>query len=293
MGEATDRALSMKIQSRMFFLFFALLLCLGSGLAVEAPAAAPGYSIMMVGRTAPTAERSQWLLLMQRVAAATGISFRLQIPPTLGDFERRVLDGDPDFAFVDPYLMVRAHQSLGYLSLLRDSSRLLQGVILVRQDSPIRSLRALNKATIAFPAVNTFPDSLQIRQLLARERIAYQPHFAGNFGNALRQVLYQEAEAAATTTSALGRERPEIQSRLRVLYVAPPVSPYVLAAHPRVPLAARRAVEAAILALADTAAGARLLDDVDLSQPVAASYEIDYKPMEMLGLAPFVLRGNE
>lgn len=274
-------------------LWLPMLLCHAPVQATEAKDAEASYSLMVMGFTAPNAERGRWMAVMQQVVAATGVSIRLQTPASLSDFERRVLNGDPDFAFIDPYLMARAYHAHGYLPLVRDGSRLQQGVILVRQDSPIRSLQALEGTTISFPAANTFPASLQIRQILARERIVSHPRFAGTFSNTLRQVLYGETQAAATTMAALSRERPEVQSQLRIVYVAPPVSSYVLAAHPRVPAASRRGVSAALLGMSESVSGRRLLGDVELTQPVAAHYESDYRPLEMLGLASFLWRGDE
>ncbi|TWO81723.1 hypothetical protein CBW56_03170 [Denitratisoma oestradiolicum] len=297
-SESTHSTLSTEMRPRRLIIgFFALLLLViypaSRAMATSHDDEHRVYSFMIIGQTAPTEERSRWLTFLEQLAAGTELSFRLQIPSTMGNFESRVLNGDPDFVFVDGYLMTRARNSQGYLPLVRDGKRSTQGVILVRQDSPIKTLKDLEGAPIVFSYPNAFPATLQLRQTLAREHINYLPRFAGNYSNVLRQVLYQEAQAGTATLGVLGRERPEILSQLRILYSAPAVSPPALAVHPRVSLATRRIIEAAILSMTYTFPGRRALDGVELTQPTAANYETDYRPIESIGLAPFVRAGEE
>jgi phosphonate transport system substrate-binding protein len=75
-----------------------------------------------------------------------------------------------------------------------------------------------------------------------------------------------------------------LQGRLNVLYTTPGVAPHPLAAHPRVPQAAREKILAALLKLDRDPAGRKLLAEVELDNVVNADYARDYQPLEKLHL---------
>ncbi len=57
--------------------------------------------------------------------------------------------------------------------------------------------------------------------------------------------------------------------------------------------ALREQVTAAILQLADTEAGQRLLDGIQIPKPVSADYAKDYAPLEKLKLERFVVTASD
>ena len=78
-------------------------------------------------------------------------------------------------------------------------------------------------------------------------------------------------------------------NNLRVIFQAPSTITHAIAALSSVPEAARRKVQQAILAMAKTEAGRRLLKPVFLPQPVVADFERDYAPLKSLKLDSYVV----
>jgi phosphonate transport system substrate-binding protein len=87
----------------------------------------------------------------------------------------------------------------------------------------------------------------------------------------------------------LARERPELRDELRVLYETPGTAPHPLCAHPRIPADLRETVTRAILEMGKNDNGRSLLKRIDILQPVRATYERDYQPLEKLNLQKFVV----
>ena len=84
-----------------------------------------------------------WSPLLQRIGQEAGLCFELRVSATIPEFEQKLLKGEPEFVFLNPYHAVLANQKKKYQPLLADSQDLLTGILVVRADSPIKSLDEL------------------------------------------------------------------------------------------------------------------------------------------------------
>lgn len=268
-----------------------------TGLGAAAPAwaepAEPAYSVYVTPQLAPEVMHRAWAPLLEAISQATGMQLTLTIPPSITAFESQLLLGTPDFAFVNPYMMLPARKKHGYLPLLRNGRTALIGHLLVRKDSPATTLRDLDGATIAFPSPNAFGAALYIRALLARENIRFTPVYVGTHSNVFRHVLFGQAAAGGAVNITLEREPDDVKGMLRPIYSTPPLVAHAFAAHPRVAPAARDAVAAAILRLAARPEYRPLFEQSQLPEPVPADYARDYAPLESLRLERFLVTGSD
>ena len=251
-------------------------------------AAEPTFTVAVVPQFAPVRVYQDWQPLLDRLEQVTGYHFKLLTYAKISDFEAALLKGVPDLAYVNPYDMVMARQEQGYRPLVRDS-RLLNGILVVRRDSPITALSQLEGKTLAFPAANAFGASLLIRVELADKHLDIRPEYVGSHQNVYRAVALGEAAAGGGIKETLAREPAALQSQLRILYTTPGVPPHPLAASPRVTQAEGQKIVAALLALRGTAEGRRLLGATFLNDPVRADFARDYAPLEKLGIQRFIV----
>lgn len=249
--------------------------------------------VSVVPQFAPTVLHARWAPLLERIGQKTGHCFRLLVTASIPEFERDLLRGEPDVAFVNPYHAVLARRAKGYLPLVRDDRQFLSGVVVVRGSSEIRTLADLRGKAVAFPAPNAFAASLLVRAQLAAQQIDIQPRYVKNHGNVYRAVALSEVTAGGGVNNTLQREEVGLRARLRVLYETPRYAPHPLVAHPRVPAQVRSALAAALIELAGTSDGQPLLEAVQMPQPVAADYSRDYAPLEALNLDRFVVLGGD
>lgn len=256
-----------------------------------APAAAEErrYTLSVVPQFPAVEIHRSWSPVAERLQRETGLRLELKTHAGIPAFEEDFLQGRSDFAYMNPYHAVMARRAQGYVPLVRDGSRQLAGILLVRQDSPYKSVKDLDGSELAFPAPNAFGASLYMRALLSEEeRIRFRPNYVSTHTNVMRHVLLGQAAAGGAVGATFAKEPPEVRGLLRVLYETPGVEPHPLAAHPRVPAKDREAVVAALLQLGQDAAAAPMLQAIQMPRPVRADYGRDYRPLERLKLEKYV-----
>jgi phosphonate transport system substrate-binding protein len=232
---------------------------------------------------------STWSPLLQRVGQDAGLCFELRVAGTIPEFEQKLLKGEPEFVFLNPYHAVLAYQKKKYQPLLADSSELLTGIVVVRADSAIQSLDELRGKSVAFPSPNSFAATLLIRSELAKKTIDVTPVFVKNHSNVYRGVISKDTVAGAGVNNTLDNEAPEIRQQLRVLFETPGFTPHPVATHPSVSASVRERFLKAMLKLTQDEEGRKLLDAVSLNKPQAVSYVKHYKPLESLQLDKFLV----
>ncbi len=228
-----------------------------------------------------------WQPILNELQRRTGLHFELKVTPAIPVFEKELLRGDYDFAYLNPYHMLIANKTGGYEPLVRDIGRQLSGIVVVRKDSRIQSVKGLEGKTVAFPAPNSVGASLVVRaDLRNRFGIRITPKYVKTHTSVYLNVITGLADAGGGVQRTLDMQAPEIRDVLRVLYRTRTFAPHPVAVNSRVPKADGEKVRQALLALADTAKGRALLGKVPVTQPGPAVME-DYMPLANWGLNAF------
>ena len=247
------------------------------------------YSFEVVPQLTAAKIYSTWSPVLQRVGQDADLCFELRVSPTIPEFEQKLLKGEPLFVFMNPYHAVLAYQKQKYQPLLADNEDLLTGILVVRADSPIKSIDELKGKPVSFPAPNAFAASLLIRSELAKKKIDITPVFVKTHNNVYRSVIGKDAIAGGGVNNTLNNEATEVQQQLRVLYETPAYTPHPIATHPSVPAAVREHFLKAMVKLTQDEEGRKLLDGINLSKPQAVTYAKHYKPLESLQLEKFLV----
>ena len=249
----------------------------------------PAFSVAVVPQFPAAEIHRDWSPLLERVGREAGVQLSLRQSANIPRFESELLAGQPDFAYLNPYHAVMASRAQGYVPLVRDNQP-LTGILVVRRDDPIKSVRELDGKELAFPAPNAFGASLWMRALLAeREQIRISPVYVQTHSNVYRQVISGKAAAGGGVNHTLMQERDEVRADLRVLMETPGAAPHPLAAHPRVPARVQQAVTESFLRLVGDASGQSLLKAIGMVTPVAADFGRDYRPLERYRLDKYVV----
>lgn len=250
----------------------------------------PVRSVYVVPQLSPAQLYVRWAPVLEKVGYTAGICFDLIIVRTIPDFERELLNGKPNFAFMNPYHQVMAHQAKGYFPLLADGKNKLDGIIVVKKTSNIEKIENLRGAKLAFPAPNAFGASLLVRATLAKQGIDIEPIYVNSHNNVYRSVIAGDVSAGGAVNNTLQREPPEVQEQVRVLFKTTSYVPHPFSVNPKIPSQEREKVVQGFLELAKTDEGRLLLDGIQMPDPVIVNYARDYKPLENLGLAKFVVK---
>lgn len=232
-----------------------------------------------------------WRPVADWLEQACGTRIEIVIPASIPLFEQSFARGDYELAFMNPYHAVMAQQAQGYVPLVRDSQRMLSGVLVVRQDSPAKEVRDLAGQVVAFPAPNAFGASLFMRALLDKEfGVLISPAYVRTHNNSYRHVLTGEAAAAGGVDATLQREPEHVRSALRILFRTPEVAPHPLTAHPRVPADQRSCITRTLVEARADAARLAQLAGIQIPAPVEANFQRDYQPLVRLQLDRFVVQ---
>lgn len=263
----------------------ALLLLLG--LFSTTARAETTFTIGIVPQFEPQKLASIWLPILDELAKQTGFSFKMIGPASIPEFEVAFQKGAFDFVYMNPYHATLAANSQGYIPLVRDGGRELTGVLVVRQDNPIKSIKELQGKPVAFPAPNALGASLLMRtELELMHAVKVIPKYVQTHSSVYFNVHFGLTEAGGGVLGTLGRQPQEIRDGLRILYQTRGMPPHPIVAHPRIPEDVRNKVKAGLLALGGTETGAALLRKVPMKKIIAASAE-DYKVLSTWGLEAF------
>jgi phosphonate transport system substrate-binding protein len=185
--------------------------------------------------------------------------------PGLDEFDNNLAGGAYDFAIVSPHTARLAQREQVYEPLLRFTAD-LSGVILVKTESPIQSVRELNGQVIAFPQ-RTSVTALLGRDLfdkvgLAMSKVQY-PH---KFQDSLLQGLIRgQYPAALVNTFVLSRATASDRAQVRQIGQTRKIAHLMLVARTNLPVAERETLQSIVMDfMMKTPEGAQFLRETGL-----------------------------
>ena len=234
--------------------------------------------------------RKIWNPIIKEIEKNTGYKLKLVGSPTIPDFEREFNAGRFDFAYMNPYHILLAKDSQGYIPLIRDNGRKLHGILVVRQDSGINSVKDLNGKKIAFPAPNALGASLLMRANLTNDyKVKFRPIYVKTHSSVYLNVIVKQTSAGGGVQKTLNQQRDNIKGALKILHRTPDVAPHPLAAHPRVPVEVREQIKNTFLSLGENAIGRSLLAKIPVKKVGEANMS-DYTPLNKFNLEKFYVK---
>ncbi len=271
------------IRFKFLMIFFMLLGYSAASLSAE-------FSLGIVPQFDSRKIEEAWAPIAREIELKTGHRIILRGSPTIPEFEKFLYKGEFDFAYMNPYHFVQAHKSQRYTALLRDHAEPLQGIIVVRNDSPIKRVEELHGRKVAMPAPNALGVALIPRAEFARKfKIAPEISYVKSHASVYRSVVAGTVDAGGGIDSTLEAEIPLIKNQLRILYKTVALPTHPIAAHSRIPSKISRQFQEVILAYAETTEGRAQLSKVPILKiGIAATSE--YKVLENMQLEEFFVR---
>ena len=124
--------------------------------------------------------------------------------------------------------------------------------------------------------------------LTEKEKIRFTPKYVKTHQNVYRNVAVGVAPAGGGVQKTLEKEDPSLKDQLSVFYKTPGSASHPVAAHSRISKQFRKNAERAILKLAADPKNKDLFKNIQIPEPVSASYRKDYFPLKQLGLEKYV-----
>lgn len=231
--------------------------------------------------------RRIWKPILKQLEQKTGFRFKLRGAPTIPAFEKEFLAGQFDFSYMNPFHLLIANDTQGYIPLVRDHSKKLQGVLVTRKDSEIKSVKDLNNKTLAFPSPNALGASLQMRaELHDKFNLNIIPIYVKTHDSVYLNVYLKQVPAGGGVGKTFRKQSKKLRDTLKIIYTTTPVSPHPIAAHPRVPKEDRDKFVKALFEIANTKQGKNTLSKIPIRQLGNTSMK-DYEQLKKMNLERF------
>ncbi len=262
-----------------------LLVLVGSIPASAQVATTPSYSFGIVPQQAASRLASTWGPLLAKIARDSGVNLSFKTAPDIPTFYQRVESGEYDIAYLNPYQYISAHSQVGFEAIAKEKARKIQGIVVVKADSPIRVLENLKGVTVAFPSPQSFAASILPRAALRSKGIAIEAKNVGSHESVYLAVASGLLPAGGGIVRTLETMPPEIQASLRILWSTEKFTPHAIAIHPRVPAGHVDRLLRVMLALEDSEEGRGLLAAIGFNG-IEVAKNSDWDDIRQLEITP-------
>lgn len=275
-----------------------LLAAMASTCAIAAPGVkawaasnVPTLTFGIVPQQSASKLAATWGPLLAAISAKAGVKLEFRTAPDIPTFEQRMSAGEYDIAYMNPYHYTIFSQGLGYRAVAKEKNRKIQGIIVVRADSPIKKIEELQGQTLAFPAPAAFAASVLPRAALRQKGVAFQAKYVSSHDSVYFSVADGLFPAGGGIVRTLETVSPETQAALRVLWRTEQFTPHAIAALPRVPEALVKRVIGAMTALDQSEEGKPLLAGIGFSG-IDAATDSEWNDVRQLGISAVEAAGQ-
>lgn len=228
-----------------------------------------------------------WSPIIEELEQKTGYKFQIIGTPSIPEFEKEYQKGTYDIAYMNPYHSVVANQMQGYEAVLRDGTKSLFGVLVVKKEDNIRDIKELDGEKLSFPAPNALGASLLMRtELKTVHNIEIEPVYVKTHTNSYLSVLEGKTRAGGGVMRTFNELGDDIKNQLRIFYETQKTPPHPIVIHPRVDDQTREAVVNALLEMGSDEELNAYLEKIPIKKITKTTQEA-YRMLEDLGMEKF------
>jgi phosphonate transport system substrate-binding protein len=224
----------------------------------------------------------QWTPLINYLSEQLGRPVRFMTAPDIPTFEQRVLAGQYDIAYMNPYHYVEFSEVPGYRAIAREQEKRIRGIVVVKETDSATQLSDLAGETLAFPAPAAFAATRLVRAELERLAVSYTPKFVSSHDSVYLNVAKGFARAGGGIERTFSSAEEAGLSGLRVLWRSPGYTPHAFAVHPDLPETDAQKIGGLLTSLSETRKGQSLLDRITLKALTPAA-DSDWDDIRRLG----------
>ncbi|WCN12746.1 PhnD/SsuA/transferrin family substrate-binding protein [Marinomonas mediterranea] len=228
-------------------------------LLFSAVVSAQGLTFGVVPQQSAKKLAAKWSPVLQYISDASGVDIHFTTAKNIPEFEKRLLAGEYDLAYMNPYHYIVFHEKPGYEAVAKQKNKQIKGIVVVRKDSTIQSLSELQDAQLAFPSPAAFAASILPRAQLAKDNIAFTPRYVSSHDSVYLNVSKGFFPAGGGVLRTFNNTSPKVREQLKVLWTTQPYTSHAIAAHPRVAKEKVQKILQAMLQMNDDPQGIALL----------------------------------
>ncbi|WP_415900350.1 phosphate/phosphite/phosphonate ABC transporter substrate-binding protein [Neptuniibacter sp. QD48_11] len=217
-----------------------------------------------------------WTPISAYLSEKSGVKIMFATAQDIPTFEKRVLAGEYDIAYMNPYHYTVFSQKPGYRAILKQKDKRIKGIVVVQKDSPIQSLSELDSSVLSFPSPAAFAASVLPRAKMNKDGINFEPKYVSSHDSVYLTVSRGLFPAGGGVMRTFNNTDPKVKENLRVLWTTPGYTPHAIAVHPRVDGEKMQKVQQAFLSMNEDPEGKALLKSINFKgMEVAANDDWD------------------
>ncbi len=247
------------------------------------PLRAEALSFGIVPQQSSTKLAAIWTPVLEYLSKKTGLELTFATAKDIPTFEKRLLEGEYDLSYMNPYHFTFFNKQVGYRAMVHRAGKGIQGLVVVRKDSPIQSLEELQGQKLAFPSPAAFAASVLPRGEMRSAGIDIEPVYVSSHDSVYLNVEKGFFKAGGGIGRTLNNTAPEVKNQLRVLWQTKVYTPHAIASHSRVSLGVHQKVTDALVGMSRDPEGIALLKSMSVSGFVPAKDE-DWDDVRALGI---------
>lgn len=214
-----------------------------------------------------------------------GAEFKVEASRNYAAYDKKLFSREFHFSLPNPYQTVRSLEH-GYsvFGKMSDDEN-FRGIILVRKDSAIKSIKDLKGKAISYPAPTALAATMMPQYYLQTHGLNVMTdvdnRYVGSQESSIMNVFLGDTTAGATWPPpwhALSKERPELAEQLEIKWQTEPLPNNGLVARDDMPDTLVRQVAKLLFELHTNEQGREMLERMELSQFESAS-DATYQPV--------------
>lgn len=275
---------AMKLQQILLStLVCSILLITATTTSMAAASGKNGLTFGVVPQHSTKKVKRLWTPIIKYISALSGIKLKFETAPSIPEFEKQLAESKYDIAYMNPYHYTVFHKSPGYTAFAKQKDKQITGIVVVRKDSPYKTIYDLKDKTLAFPSPAAFAASVLPQTHFKGQKININPEYVSSYDNVYRAVVKGKAPAGGGVMRTLNTQNPNINSKLRVLWTTKRYTPHAIAAHPRVDKDMVDRIFQAMSYMHEDREGIKLLSEIRFNG-IEAATDKDWNDIRGLGI---------
>jgi phosphonate transport system substrate-binding protein len=216
------------------------------------------YAFYVLGQRSVALTAQYWNPILSHVSKKSGVPLELKMAKTPQEGNVRAEKGDYDFQYTN-HFFTPERDRLGWKVIARPAGPGIRSVIVVPEDSPIRSLHDLTGKTVAFVSPDAYLGYWVPMDALLRAKVKVNGQFTGNQEASSAQLKVKKVAAAGVNQSVLERYARRESFAYREIWTSEAYLDLCIMAHPRVPADKLAAVRGALINMVNDPEGRKIL----------------------------------
>jgi len=222
----------------------------------------PEYTFAVVPQQSASKLARLWTPILEKVGKEAGVILKFKTAPNIPTFEKRLVNSEYDFAYMNPYHYTAFNKNPGYQAIAKAANKRIKGIVVVRKDSHVTKLSDLEGETLAFPSPAAFAATILPTAYFSKIGLNITPKYVSSHDSVYRTVAQGHFPAGGGVMRTFKNMTPDIREQLKILWATEEYTPHAFAVHPRVDAIVKNKIQKAFITLSQQDEGKKLLNTI-------------------------------